>query len=139
MEKQIRGSVKINTYGNATQLVHAGVAPEPSTGAILTPIYQNTTFVQESIDKYMTKGFSYSRSSNPTVEVLARKVAEIENGFGATCFSTGMAATTTVMSALLAAGDQCILTDCSYGGTNRITRKQFKSIIFLLAMSTFVM
>ena len=116
----------VGELGMATQLVHAGVAPEPSTGAILTPIFQNTTFVQESIDKYMSKGFSYSRSSNPTVTTLEQKIATIESAVGATCFSTGMAATTTVMSALLQQGDHCVLTDCSYGGTNRITRKQFQ-------------
>lgn len=115
----------VSEYGDATKLVHAGISPEPMTGSILTPIFQNTTFVQDSIANYMKKGFSYSRSSNPTVKVLEDKIAIIEGGVGASCFSTGMAATTTVMSALLQKGDHCVLTDCSYGGTNRITRKQF--------------
>jgi cystathionine beta-lyase/cystathionine gamma-synthase len=92
----------------------------------LTPIHHSTAFVQASIDQYLATGFSYSRSSNPTVRALEEKVALLEGAAGAACFSTGMAATTTVMSAFLGAGDHCVLTDCSYGGTNRITRKQFK-------------
>mmetsp|Transcript_8589 Transcript_8589/g.25839 ORF Transcript_8589/g.25839 Transcript_8589/m.25839 type:complete len:396 (-) Transcript_8589:79-1266(-) len=110
-----------------TQLVHAGVSPDPLTGAILTPVYQATTFVQESIEKYMGKGYSYSRTTNPTVRVLEAKIASLEKGAGCTCFSTGMAATVTVMSAFLKAGDHCVLTNCSYGGTNRVARMQFAS------------
>jgi len=113
-------------YGFATKLVHAQVKPDNETGAILTPIMQSTTFVQESIEQYLAKGYSYSRTTNPTVRALEEKVAMLEGAVGAACFSTGMAATTTVMSAFLEAGDHCVLTDCSYGGTNRITRKQFK-------------
>ena len=56
--------------------MHAGVAPDAATGGILTPIHQSTTFVQESIDAYMAKGYSYSRTTNPTVAVLEAKVAE---------------------------------------------------------------
>jgi len=59
--------------GFDTKLVHAGVSPEPITGAILTPIFQSTTFVQDSIDLYLSKGFSYSRSANPTVRTLEKK------------------------------------------------------------------
>ena len=54
----------------STKQIHAGVEPEPITGAILTPIYQSTTFVQESVDQYLSRGFSYSRAGNPTVRVL---------------------------------------------------------------------
>lgn len=72
-----------------------------STGAILTPIFQATTYIQDSIDHYLAKGFSYSRTANPTVMVLEDKIAEIEHGYGAVCFATGMAATVTVMSAYL--------------------------------------
>ena len=111
--------------GFETQLVHAGVSPCKETGAILTPIHQSTTFVQESIDQYMAKGYSYSRTTNPTVKVLEAKIAALENGAGACCFSTGMAATVTVMSAFLKQGDHCVITDCSYGGTNRVARMQF--------------
>merc|ERR1719407_237995 len=109
----------------ATDLVHAGVSPDEKTGAILTPLYCSTTFVQESVEKYMEKGFSYSRTKNPTVEAYQKKVAELENGYAAHCFGTGMAATTSVINATMKAGDHCIITDCSYGGTNRIMRVQF--------------
>lgn len=112
-------------YGYATDLVHATVKPDPQSGAILTPVYRSTTFVQESIDKYLDTGYSYSRTSNPTVNMLEKKCALLEHGFGAACFSTGMAATVTVMSAILEKGDHCIITDCSYGGTNRVARMQF--------------
>jgi cystathionine gamma-lyase len=104
------------------------VNPDPATGAILTPIVQSTTFVQASIDQYLAKGFSYSRTCNPTVKVLEQKVAALENAEGAACFSTGMAATVTVFSAFLKAGDHCILTDCSYGGTNRCARIMFSDL-----------
>nr|8BIV_A Chain A, Cystathionine beta-lyase, putative [Toxoplasma gondii]8BIV_E Chain E, Cystathionine beta-lyase, putative [Toxoplasma gondii]8BIW_A Chain A, Cystathionine beta-lyase, putative [Toxoplasma gondii]8BIW_E Chain E, Cystathionine beta-lyase, putative [Toxoplasma gondii]8BIX_A Chain A, Cystathionine beta-lyase, putative [Toxoplasma gondii]8BIX_C Chain C, Cystathionine beta-lyase, putative [Toxoplasma gondii]8BIZ_A Chain A, Cystathionine beta-lyase, putative [Toxoplasma gondii]8BIZ_E Cha len=108
-----------------TVYVHGGVEPDPLTGAILPPIYQNTTFVQESVENYLSKGFSYSRTSNPTVLSLEKKIAEIEGGFGACCFATGMAATVTIFSAFLAPGDHCLVTNCSYGGTNRCARLHF--------------
>merc|ERR1712146_128293 len=65
-----------------TDIVHGGVNPDDKTGAILTPMYLSTTFVQDSVDEYLAKGFSYSRTNNPTVTVLEEKVAKIENGFG---------------------------------------------------------
>ena len=65
--------------------MHAGVAPDAATGGILTPIHQSTTFVQESIDAYMAKGYSYSRTTNPTVAVLEAKVAELEGAAGSCC------------------------------------------------------
>ena len=64
----------------ATRQIHAGVEPDPTTGAILTPIYQSTTFVQESVDAYLSKGYSYSRSGNPTVQALEKKLAVLEGG-----------------------------------------------------------
>mmetsp|Transcript_19580 Transcript_19580/g.61312 ORF Transcript_19580/g.61312 Transcript_19580/m.61312 type:complete len:397 (-) Transcript_19580:141-1331(-) len=111
--------------GDDTALVHAGVSPDAATGGILTPIHQSTTFVQESIDKYMGKGYSYSRTTNPMVKVLEAKIAQLEGGAGTSCYATGMAATVTVMSAFLQKGDHCVLTNCSYGGTNRAARKLF--------------
>merc|ERR1719419_1561866 len=78
--------------GPSTVAVHAGVSPDEETGALLTPIYQSTTFVQESVGTYLAKGFSYSRSGNPTVRALETKVAALDNGQGATVVSTGMAA-----------------------------------------------
>lgn len=106
-----------------TKLVHAGVTPEESSGAILTPLFLSTTFTQESVDKYLAKGYSYSRTNNPTVTSLEKKVAELEGGVGASCFGTGMAATTSVIGGLMKEGDHCVITDCSYGGTNRACRE----------------
>ena len=106
-----------------TREVHAGVRPDPVTGAILTPIYQSTTYVQESVDQYMEKGYSYSRSGNPTVTALEEKITSLENGLGSACFATGMAATSATMMALLNQGDHCILSDVVYGGTHRLSTR----------------
>nr|AGT02418.1 cystathionine gammasynthase [Strigomonas culicis] len=111
--------------GFDTLQVHGGVRPDPVTGAILTPLYQSTTFVQESIDKYQQRGYSYTRSANPTVKVLEERLCALENGAYATAYSTGMAATTTAISAYMSQGDHAIVTDCSYGGTNRACRLFF--------------
>ena len=99
--------------------IHAGVSPDPTTGAILTPIYQSTTFVQDSVDTYMEKGFSYSRSGNPTVRALEKRLAELEGGADATCYGTGMSAISSTMLAFLNAGDHAIVSDVAYGGTYR--------------------
>merc|ERR1712216_643409 len=122
---EITGTWAQGEYGFGTDIVHAAVAPDPASGAILAPICQATTFVQESIENYMGKGFSYSRTKNPTCEVLGNLLAEMEKGAGCAVFSTGMAATITVMSAFLKSGDHCVITDCSYGGTNRAARVLF--------------
>merc|ERR1719191_690317 len=105
-----------------TDLVHAAVTPDKASGAVLTPLFLSTTFVQDSVAEYLAKGYSYSRTNNPTVTTLEKKVAELENGVGACCFGTGMAATTTVISGIMKTGDHCVITDCSYGGTNRSCR-----------------
>lgn len=106
-----------------TKQIHAGVEPDPTTGSILTPIYQTTTYVQPSVDKYLEKGFSYSRSGNPTVRALERKLAELEGGADACCFATGMAAIQAVLLALLNAGDHAVVSDVAYGGTYRLCTK----------------
>jgi len=108
-----------------TDLVHAAVSPEEKSGAILTPLYLSTTFVQDSVETYLQKGYSYSRTNNPTVTVLQEKLAKLENGAGASAFGTGMAATTSAICATMKAGDHCVITDCSYGGTNRSCREFF--------------
>ena len=100
--------------------IHAGVTPDPTTGAILTPIFQSTTFVQDSIDSYLEKGYSYSRSGNPTVRSLEKKLAELEEGYDATCYGTGMSAVTCTMLAFLSAGEHAIISDVAYGGTYRL-------------------
>ena len=106
-----------------TREVHAGVRPDPVTGAILTPIYQSTTYVQESVNKYMEKGYSYSRSGNPTVTALEDRITALEGGVGSACFATGMAATSATMMALLNAGEHAVLSDVVYGGTHRLSTK----------------
>jgi cystathionine gamma-lyase len=107
----------------STKQIHAGVEPDPVTGAILTPIYQTTTYVQESVDRYLSRGYSYSRSGNPTVRALERKLAELEGGADCACFATGMAAIHAVLLAHLSAGDHAIVSDVAYGGTYRLCTK----------------
>ncbi len=109
--------------GFSTQQIHAGVEPDPVTGSILTPIYQTTTYVQESVDRYLEKGYSYSRSGNPTVRALEKKLAALEGGADCACFSTGMAAVNAVMLAFLNAGEHAIVSDVAYGGTYRLCTK----------------
>ncbi len=105
--------------GFRTKQVHAGVKPDPSTGAVLTPIYQATTFVQESVDEYMSKGYSYSRAGNPTVRAFEEKLTVLEGGLDTTAYGSGMAATVSVFLALLGAGDHVVIGDVVYGGTYR--------------------
>ncbi|CAG0945594.1 cystathionine gamma-synthase [Gammaproteobacteria bacterium] len=111
--------------GFNTRQIHAGVTPDPVTGAILTPIYQTTTYVQDSVDEYLAKGYSYSRSSNPTVRALENKLADLEGGVDATCYGTGMAALQAVYLAFLNAGDHAIVSDVVYGGTYRLSTRVF--------------
>jgi cystathionine gamma-lyase len=106
-----------------TKQVHAGVVPDPTTGSILTPIYQATTFAQSSVEEYMAKGYSYSRAGNPTVAALEEKMRVLEGGVGATAYATGMAATVSVMMSFLNAGDHAIVSDVVYGGTHRFATK----------------
>jgi len=111
--------------GFSTKQIHAGVEPDAETGSILTPIYQSTTFVQPSVDEYLSKGYSYSRSGNPTVRALETKLNALEEGFDCTCYATGMAAIQVVMQACLNAGDHAIVSDVAYGGTYRLCTKVF--------------
>ncbi len=108
-----------------TRQIHAGVEPDPTTGSILTPIYQTTTYVQESVDRYLSKGYSYSRSGNPTVRALEKKLSELEGGADTACFATGMAAIQAVLLTFLNAGDHAVVSDVAYGGTYRICTKIF--------------
>ncbi len=109
--------------GFSTKQIHAGVTPDPTTGSILTPIYQTTTYVQDSVDEYLAKGYSYSRSGNPTVRALENKLTVLENGHDTLCFGTGMAAINAVFMASLNAGDHAIISDVVYGGTYRLATK----------------
>lgn len=108
-----------------TRQIHSGVEPDPVTGSILTPIYQTTTYVQESVERYLAKGYSYSRSGNPTVRALERKLADLEGGADCTCYATGMAAIQAVYLAFLKSGDHAIVSDVAYGGTYRLSTKIF--------------
>jgi O-acetylhomoserine/O-acetylserine sulfhydrylase-like pyridoxal-dependent enzyme len=119
-EKRPAGQAK---PGFTTRQVHAGVVPDPLTGAILTPIYQTTTYVQESVDQYLAKGYSYSRSANPTVRALEQKLTDLEGGSDCICFGTGMAAINGLFLAYLNAGDHAIISDVVYGGTYRLSTK----------------
>ena len=104
----------------STRQIHAGVEPDPVTGSIITPIYQTTTYVQDSVDEYLAKGYSYSRSGNPTVRALEMRLTDLEGGADTTCYGTGMAAINSLLLALLKAGDHAVLSDVIYGGTYRL-------------------
>lgn len=106
-----------------TKQIHAGVTPDPTTGAILTPIHQATTFAQTSIENYMERGYSYSRAGNPTVAAFEEKMTALEGGAASTAYGSGMAATVAVMLAFLNAGDHVIVSDVIYGGTHRFATR----------------
>ncbi len=106
-----------------TEQIHAGVSPDPITGAVLTPIHQSTTFAQPGVDEYMATGYSYSRSANPTVRALEDKLTVLERGADTACFATGMAAITAVLTAFLEAGAHAVVSDVAYGGTYRVCTK----------------
>ncbi len=107
----------------ATKLIHAGIEPDPSTGAIMTPIYQTSTYVQTAPGDH--KGYEYARTQNPTRTALQNALAAIENGKFALCFSSGMAATDAVIK-LLNPGDEVIAVNDMYGGTYRMFTKIFE-------------
>ena len=108
---------KKNTQGFATKAIHSGQEPDPSTGAIIGPIYTSSTYVQESPGEH--KGFDYSRTSNPTRKALEICMTDLEEGGQGFAFSSGMAATATVLE-LLDTGDHIISMDDLYGGTYRL-------------------
>jgi len=107
----------------ATKVIHAGVEPDPSTGAIMTPIYQTSTYVQTAPGDH--KGYEYARTQNPTRNALQNALAAIENGKFALCFSSGMAASDAVIK-LLNPGDEVIAVNDMYGGTYRMFTKIFE-------------
>src|SRR3982751_512297 len=107
----------------ATKFIHAGAEPDPSTGAIMTPIYQTSTYVQEAPGK--NKGFEYARSQNPTRKALEDALAIIENGKYGLAFSSGVAATDAVIK-LLVPGNEVICGNDMYGGTYRLFSKVFE-------------
>ncbi len=106
-----------------TKAVHAGVEPDPSTGAIMTPIYQTSTYVQESPAKH--KGYAYARGANPTRNALQKSIAALEDGKFGICFSSGMGATDAVIK-LLSPGDEVITSNDLYGGSYRMFKRVFE-------------
>ncbi|HMU32925.1 MAG TPA: PLP-dependent aspartate aminotransferase family protein [Pyrinomonadaceae bacterium] len=101
-----------------TAALHSGTEPDPTTGAILTPIYQTTTYRQNAVGS--DKGYTYSRAGNPTVKALEDRIATLEKAEYATCFSSGLAATNALFLTLLKAGDRVVVSDVCYGGTVRL-------------------
>jgi len=109
--------------GFSTDAVHAGQTPDPSTGAIMPPIYQTSTYVQEGLGRH--KGYEYARTQNPTRHALERNLAALEGGAHAFAFASGLAAIGTIFE-LLDGGDHVVCTDNVYGGTFRLADKIWK-------------
>ncbi len=106
----------------STKAIHAGQDPDPTSGAVTTPIYQTSTYVQDELGKH--KGYEYARTQNPTRSALEACLASLENGKYGLAFGSGLAATNTVMN-LLSKGDHVVVGDDVYGGTYRIFDKVF--------------
>ena len=106
-----------------TKAIHAGVEPDPATGAIMTPIYQTSTYVQTAPGEH--KGYEYSRTHNPTRTALQNALAALENGKHGLCFSSGMASIDAMVK-LLQPGDEVVSTNDLYGGTYRLFTKVFE-------------
>ncbi|MFG0245511.1 MAG: cystathionine gamma-synthase [Phycisphaerales bacterium JB052] len=114
------------THDFGTRAIHAGQRPDPSTGAIMTPIYQTSTFVQQSPGKIIGE-YDYSRAANPTRAALEANIANLEGGKHGLCFASGVAATGAVIH-LLSSGDKVLLGDDVYGGTNRLFNRVFAQL-----------
>ncbi len=106
-----------------TKAIHAGVEPDSATGAIMTPIYQTSTYVQEEVGKH--KGYAYSRTQNPTRHALEKSIAALENAEFGACFGSGLAAIDCLMK-MLNPGDEVISTSDLYGGTFRLFKTIFE-------------
>jgi cystathionine gamma-lyase/cystathionine beta-lyase/cystathionine gamma-lyase/homocysteine desulfhydrase len=101
----------------ATDCIHAGQEPDPGTGAIVTPIFQTSTYVQQGIGQH--KGYEYARTQNPTRRALEKNLAALERGADAYCYASGMAATNAVLT-LVRPGQRVVVSDNVYGGTHRL-------------------
>lgn len=115
-----------SNQGFGTRAIHAGQTPDPSTGAICTPIYQTSTFVQKS-PGVIVEEYDYSRAANPTRKAFEDNIASLEGGKHGLAFSSGVAATGVVLH-LLSAGDHVVLCDDVYGGTNRLFHRVFQQL-----------
>ncbi|HHM02313.1 MAG TPA: PLP-dependent transferase [Caldithrix abyssi] len=109
--------------GFQTDSIHAGQQPDPSTGAIMTPIFQTSTFVQDSIGKH--KGYEYARTQNPTRQAMEKNIAVLEKGKHGIAFASGLAAISAIIQ-MLKSGDHVICSDNVYGGTYRVFETVFK-------------
>ena len=116
-------SLNKNAMKFNTKVIHAGIHPDPATGAIMTPIYQTSTYVQEEIGVH--KGFEYSRTGNPTRSALESNLAALESGKYGACFGSGLAAIDCVIK-MLNPGDEVISTNDLYGGSYRIFKTIFE-------------
>src|SRR5438876_7718700 len=128
IEKELKADLRsqipdigLESCGFDTLALHAGTFADPTTGAMLTPIYQTTTYRQDAVGS--DKGFTYSRSGNPTVAALERRLAALEGAEFCSCYATGLAATTALCLALLRAGDRVVCSQAVYGGTVRLFRQ----------------
>ena len=107
----------------STKVIHAGIEPDPSTGAVMTPIYQTATYAQAAPGDH--KGYEYARTQNPTRTVLEKNLAALENGKDAICFGSGLAAMDAILK-LLQPGDEVIASNDLYGGSYRLIRRIFE-------------
>lgn len=119
-EETTRGTDEWTTSEFETRAIHVGQEPDPTTGAVITPIYQTSTYVQEAVGVH--KGFEYSRTDNPTRSALQAVLASLEGGAWALTYASGLAASQNIMY-LLRPGDHILLSDDSYGGTYRLVAK----------------
>lgn len=106
-----------------TKTIHAGIKSDKSTGAVMTPIYQTSTYQQKSPGVH--KGYEYARTANPTRDVLQKNIAALENGVGAACFSSGLAAMDAILR-FLSPGDEIIASNDLYGGSYRLIRQLYE-------------
>ena len=119
----MKEQVKVTQYGQGTLAVHAGQAPDPTTGAIMTPIYQTSTYVQSAPGEHM--GHEYARVTNPTRTALEGNLAALEGAAHGICFSSGVAGIDAIIKSLRP-GDHVLSTNDLYGGTFRLFRKVFE-------------
>jgi len=110
--------------GFSTRAIHAGQAPDPTTGAVVTPIYQVSTYAQDGVGG-LRNGYEYSRSANPTRDALQEALASAERGGAAFAFASGLAAEDTLLRAVLRPGDHVVIPNDAYGGTYRLIARVF--------------
>src|SRR5690606_27305059 len=111
--------------GFSTRAIHAGQAFDPTTGAVIPPIYQTSTFVQEHVGG-LRGGYEYTRGTNPTRDALQELIADLEGGVQGLSFASGLAAEDATFRALLSAGDHVLMGNDVYGGTHRLVNRILK-------------